>query len=223
MQEKSLDYLLESGTKRVPKVLWMPLGLANLKALPTTFKYEFAERPHLWAWAGDIGGKPERAEMMRALDEHASAAQIIERGVLRPFRGYAGRPGGSSAAMNVWEYSMLMRRTKFVPAPAGVSAEQFRIWEAFEAGCIPIVLAKHTAPGQVLYPLKFLGFEVVLLESWGDLPDKLLWLAEEVSHNPQVHARKQQHNSRLWARVKGAVASRIAQSVCEDGRPAAIE
>lgn len=60
--------------------------------------------------------------------------QVIERGVLRPFSGYAGRPGGSAAAMNVWEYSMLMRRTKFVPAPAGVSAEQFRIWEAFEAG-----------------------------------------------------------------------------------------
>lgn len=54
------------------------------------------------------------------------------------------------------------------------------------AGCIPIVLAKHLAAGQVLYPLKFLGFEVVLLESWGDLPDKLLWLAEEVAHNLQV-------------------------------------
>lgn len=76
MQDKSLDYLLESGTKHVPRVLWMPLGLANLKALPATFKYEFAERPHLWAWAGDTGGKAERAEMMRALNGHASAAQV---------------------------------------------------------------------------------------------------------------------------------------------------
>ena len=32
----------------------------------------------------------------------------------------------------------------------------------------------------------------------------------------QVQARRQQHNNRLWARVKGAVATRIAQSVCEN-------
>lgn len=76
MGHKSLDYLLESGTKHVPRVLWMPLGLANLKALPETFKYGFVDRPYLWAWAGDTAGKPERAEMMHALVEHASAAQV---------------------------------------------------------------------------------------------------------------------------------------------------
>ena len=42
------------------------------------------------------------------------------------------------------------------------------------------------APGQVLYPLKFLGFEVVLLATWGDLPGELLRLAEEVPQSPQV-------------------------------------
>lgn len=62
------------------------------------------------------------------------ALQITERGVLRPFSGYAGKPGGSAAAVNVWEYSMLMQRTQFAPAPAGMSAEQYRIWEALEAG-----------------------------------------------------------------------------------------
>lgn len=60
--------------------------------------------------------------------------QIMERGLLLPFSGYAGKPGGSAAAVNVWEYSMLMQRTQFAPAPAGASAEQFRIWESFEAG-----------------------------------------------------------------------------------------
>ncbi|BDA51603.1 hypothetical protein COCOBI_19-1590 [Coccomyxa sp. Obi] len=223
MGDRSLAYLLESGTKHVPRILWMPLGLANLKALPATFKYEFAERPNLWAWAGDTAGKPERAEMMRALTEHASSAQVMERGVLQPFSGYAGRPGGSAAAVNVWEYSMLMQRTQFAPAPAGISAEQFRIWEALEAGCIPIVLESNMAPGRVLHPLKFLGFEVVPLATWGDLPGELLRLAQEIAQNPQVHARRQQHNNRLWARVKSAVASRIAQSVCKDGRPGATE
>lgn len=41
-------------------------------------------------------------------------------------------------------------------------------------------------PGEVLYPLKFLGFEVVPLAMWGDLPGKLFRLAEEIAQNPQV-------------------------------------
>ena len=76
MGDKSLEYLRESGKRHVPRVLWMPLGLANLKALPATFKFEFIKRPYLWAWAGDTAGKPERAEMVRALNEHASTAQV---------------------------------------------------------------------------------------------------------------------------------------------------
>ncbi|KAK9917145.1 hypothetical protein WJX75_001279 [Coccomyxa subellipsoidea] len=110
-----------------------------------------------------------------------------------------------------------MQSAQFAPVPAGISAEQFRIWEAFEAGCTPILLEQHTAPGSVLYPLRFLGFEVVQLETWQQLPEKLLQLGEQMARNPQVHARRQQHNNRLWARVKGAVATRIAQSVCESG------
>ena len=42
-------------------------------------------------------------------------------------------------------------------------------------------------------------------------------------HDVQVHALKQQHNSRLWARVKRAVASRFVESVCQDERPGAAE
>lgn len=76
MGDESMEYLLDSGTKHAPRILWMPLGLANLKSLPVTFKYEFLERPYLWAWAGDTAGKPERAEMMHALYEHASTAQV---------------------------------------------------------------------------------------------------------------------------------------------------
>lgn len=75
MGDESLEYLLDSGTKHVPRILSIPLGLANTKSLPATFKYEFLDL-YLWAWAGDTAGKPERAEMMRALHEHASTAQV---------------------------------------------------------------------------------------------------------------------------------------------------
>lgn len=135
MGDETLQYLLKSSKGPVPKVLWLPLGLANLKPLPAAFRFEFGARTYLWAWAGDILGKPERIEMLQALEQHASSAQIMQRGVLQSFSGYAGKPsGGSQGTANTWEYSMTMRRTQFVPVPAGMSPEQFRIWEAFEAG-----------------------------------------------------------------------------------------
>jgi len=135
MGDESLQYLLESSKGPVPKVLWLPLGLANLKPLPAAFRFEFVARPYLWAWAGDTLGKPERTDMLQALEQHASSAQIMQGGVLQSFSGYAGKPsGGSQGTANTWEYSMMMRRTQFVPVPAGMSPEQFRIWEAFEAG-----------------------------------------------------------------------------------------
>ena len=58
----------------------------------------------------------------------------MKQGKLRAFTGYAGRPGGAAVVSNPWEYSMMMQSAQFAPAPAGISAEQFRIWEAFEAG-----------------------------------------------------------------------------------------
>ncbi|EIE18413.1 hypothetical protein COCSUDRAFT_38668 [Coccomyxa subellipsoidea C-169] len=147
----------------------------------------------------------------------------MKQGTLRTLAGYGGRPGGAAAAASAWEYSMAMHSAQFAPAPAGICAEQFRIWEALEAGCIPILLERHMAPGSVLYPIRFLRFEVVQLGSWQEVPEKLLQLGDQMAHNPQIWTRRQQHNSKLWAHVKGGVATRIAQSVCEIGRPSTTQ
>ena len=39
-----------------------------------------------------------------------------------------------SCSRSSWEYTLLMHQTQFVPLPAGGSSDQFRLWEAFEAG-----------------------------------------------------------------------------------------
>lgn len=135
MGNSSMQYLRqEAATGPMPKVLWMPLGLANLKSLPAALKYPFRDRRYLWSWAGSTGNKPERAEMLNALASDSRSAEIMSWGVLKQFGIYAGRPGGHAEAVNAWEYSMLMYQTQFVPVPAGISAEQFRVWEALEAG-----------------------------------------------------------------------------------------
>ena len=40
----------------------------------------------------------------------------------------------------------------------------------------------------MLYPLKVLGFEVVALQNWRELPEKLLELAEDLADRPGVRA-----------------------------------
>ena len=61
------------------------------------------------------------------------------------------------------------------------------IWPCWcSAGCLPILLARHMEPDGVLYPLRVLGFEVVALQDWREMPDKLLQLAEDLAANPGV-------------------------------------
>ena len=136
MDVGTVDYLLadKMKAKRSAKHLWMPLGLANLKKLPKALRRDLLARQHLWSWVGSTGSKPERAEMLEALHNHPSIAHVLQLGTLQAFNSYAGRPIGSQDSMNVWEYTILLQDTQFLPLPAGISAEQFRIWEAFEAG-----------------------------------------------------------------------------------------
>ena len=112
----------------------MPLGLARLRALPTAYSLGFLDRAHLWSWIGSVGGKHERAEMLAALDAHPRGAGIKAAGFLSHFDQFAGADSEPAESLSAWEYTMLMHQTQFVPVPAGQSAEQFRLWEAFEAG-----------------------------------------------------------------------------------------
>ena len=139
--DKAITYLIDAGVKQPPTVSWMPLGFARFRPLSTAFSLGLLDRTHLWSWIGSTEGKPERIEMLEALDAHSRAADIMAMGVLRRLPYFAGGWGtggmvalGGPDAMGALEYTLLMQQTQFVPAPAGNSPEQFRIWEAFEAG-----------------------------------------------------------------------------------------
>ena len=138
--DKAITYLSDATIKHPPSVAWMPLGLARLRALPTAFSLGLPDRSHLWSWMGSMEGKPERAEMLQAVEAHSRAADIQAMGFLRIFKWFAGgfsdgaASTGGPDAMDAMQYTMLMHQTQFVPVPAGNSPEQFRLWEALEAG-----------------------------------------------------------------------------------------
>ena len=136
MGDQSIHYLSEPVARHLPAMAWMPLGLARLRALPPAYSLGLLDRAHLWSWIGSTGGKHERAEMLAALDAHPRGADIRAAGFLRHFGQFVGADvePAEPESLSAWEYTMLMHQTQFVPVPAGQSAEQFRLWEAFEAG-----------------------------------------------------------------------------------------
>jgi hypothetical protein len=106
--------------------------------------------------------------MTDALRSDSRSAEVMDLGMLRPFGSYAGKPGGHTDAVNIWEYSMLMHQTQFVPLPAGISAEQFRVWEAFEAGAAFPAFASSLLVSFVLVPpaLKMVRLAACVAPHW---------------------------------------------------------
>ena len=86
-----------------------------------------ADRKYLWSFAGDAK-KLTRAPMIEAMTPLGDGFQHLTSGF------------GTDDALSVDAYRTLLDETVVVPCPGGWSnLETFRVYEALEAGCIPIV------------------------------------------------------------------------------------
>jgi hypothetical protein len=86
-----------------------------------------AARRHLWSFAGDVK-KYTRAEMLDAMSQ-------IDAGFRHLTQGF-----NTADCLAIDAYRALLDDTVIVPCPGGWSnLETFRVYEALEAGCIPIV------------------------------------------------------------------------------------
>ncbi len=98
-------------------------GLAREGYIPKTA----SERKYLWSFAGDAK-KLTRVPMLEAMTPLGDGFQHLTEGF------------NSSDALSVGAYRALLDETIVVPCPGGWSnLETFRVYEALEAGCIPIV------------------------------------------------------------------------------------
>ncbi len=216
MSESSLEYLRSKQRKSaMPKVMWLPLGTAKLVPLPPAALPElFQQRTLLWSWAGSVGGRHERGDMLKALEESSKYAELLALGRLVLAPSFAGADCGGEGSLSKWEYSALLHNTKFIPLPSGVSPEQYRIWESIEAGCIPILLKERVRNDAILYPLKYLGFKYMELDNWETLPSLLWELHDNVTAHAHQYQSMSEHNSRLWSHVKNRIANEVADVVC---------
>ena len=195
------------------RALWVPLGhadafaaaLAPLLAAPTR------ARPYAWSWAGSRGGKPARAQFLEGLAQQqpaSAAAALRASGRLHVFEEFMQ----AGWALGPLQYSAWLYESRVAPCPPGGSPEQFRVWEALEAGAVPLLPrgARHLAylPALDLRALWING------SRWReDAAPLLLAAARNASFIAELEAA-QAHNARALAGVYARLGARVGAEVC---------
>lgn len=149
-KHESADRLLVNG--------WPP----KTRELLRQYKTEADERPLDWFFAGQVthSRRKKCVKQLKKMPEHLNG-KLIE------------TPGFTQGVPHE-EYFKLMASAKVVPCPSGaVIPDSFRVYEALEAGCLPIVDGLSPTGGSRGYwPFLLdednLPFPVI--ENWDDLP-----------------------------------------------------
>jgi hypothetical protein len=108
------------------KLMFFPLGYKNGFSRASAGK-PVSERRYVWSFMGDPK-KSTRAAMLEALRDTGESFVHLTSGF------------NAGDALPTVRYREIMDESVFVPCPAGwQNLDNFRAWEALEAGCIPIV------------------------------------------------------------------------------------
>lgn len=113
------------------------------------------QREYTWSFAGQISKKPTREVMV-------SCMKVFPHFYIHETFAWA-----DPNSLTVLEYRDLLLNSVFVPCPAGwVNLDSFRLYEALECGCIPIV---EKSP--IDYFANYLGNHPFLaVDSWDQVP-----------------------------------------------------
>lgn len=121
------------------------------------------ERDLSWAFCGQVTHSRRQA--------CARALEGMDGGHINQTSVFGARP--DEGGLSYPEYCALMKRAKVIPCPSGnVTPDSFRVWEALEAGCVPIVDGLSPRPDfppgywDVVAP----GHPFPVLTDWSMLP-----------------------------------------------------
>jgi len=168
------------------------VGRANLLTLPLGYSVKassaiptFADRSFMWSFAGSID-RPGRVEALRSLE------------VLTPFEKKTKATFGDPSPLVGTGYTDQLLNTKFVPAFTGFwSLESFRLYEALEAGAIPLYVPSEGKLGDEY--TEVLGKSPLLaLPSWAQAPN----LLQQLSKNPEVMEQHRKDLQTWWIQKK---------------------
>jgi hypothetical protein len=137
-------YATYPNDKYTSNIHWLPIGPARINAnsIPT--------KDLIWAYAGQVNHESRR-QLVEALKTLNTKGELIE-------------TGGFSQGLPRDEYYELMNRTVLAPAPRGVvSTDSFRLYEAMEAGAIPVT------EDRPFWDKLFEEYPFPVVESWQDI------------------------------------------------------
>jgi hypothetical protein len=189
-------------------VIGVPLGLMNgfrvESALPTR------ARKHLWCFAGNIV-KRSRIEMMAAMSG-VGGGRVHGTNRVNPRVAAKGEDAGFEPPLDVSDYARLMSESVFAPCPAGwENLDSFRVCEALEAGCIPIV---ERRPSLDYFSHLFGEHPMLTVEDWNNAPA----LIEVFRADPAALDQRRLACANWWRDYKASlvltIRDRIRLSLC---------
>ncbi|MBL8628353.1 MAG: exostosin family protein [Rhodospirillaceae bacterium] len=137
-------------------------AFSNIFTLPLGYKAGFTRgetpkpsstRKYMWGFAGD-SKKLTRAEMLAEMNK-------VPGGFTHLTSGF-----GAADALSTADYRALLDDSVFAPSPSGWSnIDSFRVYEALEAGCIPIV---EQRPHFVYFTTLLGPHPIPTIENWAD-------------------------------------------------------
>lgn len=177
-------------------------GRRDVQVLPLGCKAGFA-RPEVprpaavrslaWGFAGDLN-KTTRIAMLTAM------AQV------QPYRLHQTAGWDTADALPVGAYRALMDDSVFVPCPTGfASLDSFRVFEALEAGCIPIVERRD---GEEYFAAAYGPHPMPVVRDWAEAPG----LIRRMNEAGRVEAvRRACHG--WWQALKHDTRARLAAAL----------
>ena len=181
---------VRNNIPNVEKIITIPLGYVNNRSLKGAFK-KLADRSLVWSFAGSVD-KPTRIEMLQIM-------ATVEPNSMKLLPTWK-HPKVEEAD----DYMKILAESKFIPCPPGQNFETYRLYEALEAGCIPICVGNEKNEHDCYN--KLIGDKSILIvKDW--TAAKLM--IEQISNNTEALNQIQDNLMNYWTNHKANITAHI--------------
>ena len=176
------------------KIITIPLGYVKGRSLKGKFK-KLSERTLSWSFAGSVD-KPTRIEMLQTLSS-------IEPNSMKLLPTWK-QPQPEEAD----EYMKVLGDSKFIPCPKGQNYETYRLYEALEAGCLPICIGDANNDHDCYN--KLIGDNAILIsQDWTSVKSMI----QQICNNPEALNQIQDNLSKYWMTHKINITAHIVAAL----------
>ena len=172
------------------KVITIPLGYVKNRSLKGNYK-KLSDRPLIWSFAGSVD-KPTRIDMLQTMS-------ALEPNLMKLLPTWK-QPQPEDAA----EYLKSLSDSKFIPCVPGQNYETYRLYEALEAGCIPICVGNEKNEHDCYN--KLIGDKAILIvNDWASAR----LMIQQLNENPDALNQIQENLTKYWTNHKANITAHI--------------